>query len=203
MGNEAVDVATLKLDVTEKLDSDELKITAVADLAGNEIDADITKTFVGKEKPSADLTLTSADAEDSMTVIAKFAASVDETTALNIANYTVENVNSDEEIKVVAAAMASDDSSTANVDESKLWVELTLAESTKQELYKLTVKDVMDFYGNDLKSNQSDTFVGKEADEDALTLTKGESTSNTEITLTFDDKVDADTTMDMFTVTDV
>jgi len=228
--NEAVDVATLKLDVTEKLDSDELaitnmeyaskdvieittaeqveelyelKITAVADLAGNEIDADITKTFVGKEKPSADLTLTAADAEDSMTVIAKFAASVDETTALNIANYTVENVNSDEEIKVVAAAMASDDSSTANVDESKLWVELTLAESTKQELYKLTVKDVMDFYGNDLKSNQSDTFVGKEADEDALTLTKGESTSNTEITLTFDDKVDADTTMDMFTVTDV
>merc|ERR1711916_375764 len=200
----------LKLDVTEKLDSDELaitnmeyaykdvieittaeqveelyelKITAVADLAGNEIDADITKTFVGKEKPSADLTLTAADAEDSMTVIAKFAASVDETTALNIANYTVENVNSDEEIKVVAAAMASDDSSTANVDESKLWVELTLAESTKQELYKLTVKDVMDFYGNDLKSNQSDTFVGKEADEDALTLTKGESTSNTEITL--------------------
>ncbi|MCH4887399.1 hypothetical protein EZV73_07445 [Acidaminobacter sp. JC074] len=221
--SEAVALDTLALEVEEKISGDELAVTnmeytaknmitvtteeqsaelykltvtSVSDLAGNEAE-DLTKTFVGKDKPTSDLKLSDVLTEESTQIVAVFARNVDEATALDIENYTVENVNSGDEIEVIAAEMDSDVSTTDD-DESKMQVVLTLAEDTEQKLYKLTVENVEDVYGNELASNQSDTFVGLKADETALKISKVESTSNTEVTITFDDKVDADTALDLF-----
>jgi hypothetical protein len=227
--NEAVLLDTLALEVEDKNSGDELavtnleyaskttitvttaeqsaklyevKVTEVEDLAGNAITSNLTKTFVGIKMPTTDLTLSDVKAEESNKVIAVFARSVDAATALDIMNYTLEEVNTDTEIEVIAAEMNSDDSTTTAVDESKVEVVLTLADHTSAKLYKLTVKDVDDVYGNSLASNQSDTFVGLKKDETALAAPTIEATSNTTVKLTFADNVDTDTALDMFAIED-
>jgi hypothetical protein len=221
---EAIDLSTLEVKLTEKYgDKDALEVlkmeydgsdkvvlttadqtestlykvevTAVADLAGNAIEDSLSDTFVGIDKPTDDQTLASADmkSDSSTVVIATFGQKVDPATGEDVANYTVKEKYGDKkEIEVVEAAIDSD-------DETK--VELTLATDTEEStLYELTVKNVKSVYDTSLDGSESDSFTGNAKDEDELSTVDAEATSNTEVTVTFDDNVDEDTAASMFTI---
>jgi hypothetical protein len=180
-------------------------IEGAADFSGNVMTKDTADTFVGKAKPTAKQTVSSATAVTSTTVEVYFGLDVDATAAADIANYAVAMKYGDKtEVEVVSAEVVAATTSPAKAQH----VLLTLAtDTTAATLYDITVTNVGSEYGTELAASQSTTFVGLAPDTTKLSAPVVTSTSNTELKLTFGSATVADyvneaTTVDMITVTE-
>lgn len=166
-------------------------ISGATDLAGNVMDKDTTRTFVGQSINTVKQSVTSAKTTDSLTVEVTFGINVDKASALDASNYTVtEKYGSKAEINVASVAMALD----SNDQEIKNKVVLTLATDTKSStLYGLEVKNVGTLYGKELDTAKDEaTFTGMAKDEKAPNAVKVETISNTEIKVSFEYNTAAD-----------
>lgn len=181
-------------------------IEAAADLAGNVMDKDDAKTFIGTAKSTADQTVKSAKALDYKTVYVEFGTNLDAAT-LVAANFVVEEAYGTKakvdvaSVKIAAAADATEfnaaytSSSTPSASTAaKKGAVITLTGELKDStLYKVTAANVKTAYGKSLSSTASETYttfggVAKPA-ADSLTYVVAPK-SNTEVTLTFTNKLD-------------
>lgn len=181
------------------------EIEGAADFSGNIMTKDSADTFVGKAKPTAKQTLTSATAVTSTTAEVYFGLDVDATAAADIANYAITEKYGDKaEVVVLTAEVVAETTSPAKAQH----VLLTFAADTKAAtLYDVKVTNVGSEYGTVLADSQSTTFVGLAKDTTKLSAPTVTSTSNTELTLTFGtanvaDYVNEATTADMITITE-
>jgi methionine-rich copper-binding protein CopC len=155
----------------------------VVDAFGNELADDQEETFVGTEMPTDELEIAKDGvvAQSNTTVDVTFAYDVDEDT-FDAGSFTItEKYGDQDELAVVG------------VETDGATVTLTTEEQSEATLYEITIVDVQDIYGNELKDGEvTDTFVGK-AVADAISkidTLEFESGSDTELVVTFDQNVD-------------
>ncbi|MDM8534208.1 Ig-like domain-containing protein [Clostridiaceae bacterium HSG29] len=220
--NEAIDMATVKVELNEKYgDQDELVIldmeydgndtillttadqaeatlyeaviSEATDLAGNEMDEDDTNTFVGTEKPDADQTVTSAETEDYNKVVVNFSLKVAPADVL-AANFEIFEKYGDENEIVVLDAVLIDDADDTDVtsDSDDMAVLLTVEALSEATLYELTVENVGSIYGTDLDTDTNTDTFVGMEMPDADLTATVASTGNTEVEVTFSENVDAD-----------
>ncbi len=103
-------------------------IDGAADLAGNVMDEDDTMTFVGKDLPTDDQTVTGAEAEDYNQVVVNFSQKVAAADVL-AANFTItEKYGTKAEIAVLEAVLVTDaDDTDVTSDSDDMAVLLTVA----------------------------------------------------------------------------
>jgi hypothetical protein len=166
-------------------------ISGVKDFAGNAMDKDEAQTFVGQAINTSKQGLNTVTVVDSTTIVVGFDVKVNQTTALNPANYVIaEKYGSKAAVAVVAAEMNLD----ANDNVIPTEVKLTLGANTKSgTLYGLEVKNVGTVYGYALNTDDdTTTFVGVDADAKKPNAVAVTSDSNTQITVSFSDENGAD-----------
>jgi len=184
-------------------------VEGAADLAENAMTKDTAKTFVGKAKPTAKQSLEKITAVTSTSVDVFFNQKVDETAAVEVANYEIAMKYGDKtEVEVVEAEVRALTTAEKATYKAGQIVRLTLATDTSAAtLYNVTVTNVGSVYGTDLAASQAKTFVGLAKDTTKLAAPTAASTSNTTMTLTFGtadekDYVNEATTADMITITE-
>lgn len=186
-----------------------VKITDAEDFAGNVMDDEKAKTFVGKLKPTKDVEVSGAEVNDYNQVAVKFTQKVDEVDA---SMFTVTSKNQAKtNIEVLSAKVATKNDYYGNTKIKDLagvtagqFVILEVADLAKT-LYQVEAKDVVSLYDTKLNtSKDTATFVGMLKPSKDFALTKAEADSNTQVTLTFENKIEATTAEDisLYTITE-
>lgn len=158
-------------------------------------DTDTYKTFVGMAKPASDsMTVNTPTATSNTTISVGFANKVDKATAETVANYTIAEAYGNKAALTVSKAEVDGDDSTGKT------VKLTVA-AMKNILYKLTVANVKDIYGNTVKTSGDAnivTFVGVNVAGKIDTFSAlVDSADNTKLVLTFSTPVDSTAAKDV------
>ncbi|MFZ5353378.1 MAG: hypothetical protein ACOZCL_11760 [Bacillota bacterium] len=142
-----------------------------------------SKTFVGKSKPNTSFTYTLASPVPSNTTLQlTFANKVTEEAAENTANYSITEAYFDRTPLPVYGAELQSDGKT---------VKLTVA-SMKNALYRITITNITDIYGNRIKTDNNAntaTFVGATVSPKISSIVNIERRSDTVIRLEFDQPV--------------
>ena len=163
------------------------------DLAGNVMEKDDTNTFVGTVKPTDDVKVVKAASEDYNQVVVSFDQKLADVTP---SMFTVKEKYGDKkELAVLDAKIIADATDTATtIDSDDKAVLLTVADQKASTLYEVSVKDVKSIYDTKLDTdNDTATFVGQAKPDSDFALSTVEATSNTEVKLTFANKLDKDT----------
>jgi hypothetical protein len=115
----------------------------------------ISKSFVGIPADTTKLALDNVAVASYVSVKVTFKEKVDEATAMNVANYTMDN-----NLTVLKATLAADG----------LTVTLTTAAQTVGTIYNLTVQNVADLAGNVMDKSTNNYFGGMSKDTSKLTV---------------------------------
>ncbi|MBO9600467.1 MAG: S-layer homology domain-containing protein, partial [Cohnella sp.] len=167
-----------------KVTGSALKTLYGKDLSGTA--SEQTPTFVGKAKPAADsLTFSNPTNNSNTSISIVFTNKLDKATAENVANYAI----------IEAYGTATLTVSKAELQSDNVTVNLTVS-SMKNALYKTTITNVKDIYGNTINTASSanvKTFVGAAIADKISSITAAtiDPTENTKLTVTFNQKVGA------------
>lgn len=214
IGIEYLDNKTVKIMTSEQRGSTLYGITVsgATDLAGNVMDTDDDKSFVGKAKSTANQAINRADAIDYNKIYIEFKTNVD-FSCLDQATFTLGETYHDVAVNVFGAEQATkveaaEFDSSYNTESSKsnaikkgvvLTVDGTMKPST---LYKVTVDGLRTLYGKSMSSSKADketTFVGKPKPTGAFSFASPAvvPTSATSLKVYFQRKVEKDLAEDI------
>jgi len=147
--------------------------------AKNATTKDLTEDFRGGKADTSKPSITTVEALADNLVAVTFTDSndLDETTALDTANYVVDK----DKLDVLDAQFKDDDSDTKVVH-------LTVSSMEKGKSYKFMINNIADEFGNSITKDVSKYVSGTSNLErkSAATITKVESTSLTKVEITFD-----------------
>lgn len=147
--------------------------------AKNATTKDLTEDFRGGKADTSKPSVTTVEALADNLVAVTFtdANDLDESTALDTANYTVDK----DKLDVLDAAFKDDDADTKVVH-------LTVSDMEKGKSYKFLINNIADEFGNAITKDVAKYVSGTSNLErtSAATITKVESTSLTKVEVTFD-----------------
>lgn len=158
-----------------------LTVSDVTDLSGNTIDSDSeTSKFAGHKEDKTEPKLKSIMSLTNTSIKLIFSEDVDKTTAENIANYSIKDLE----------VFKAEKQTSGNE------VILTTTEHTPRHLYKLYISNVTDLSGNDIDSDyDSKSFAGKNKDTREPRLVDATALNNKTVRVTFNEPVDEITAM--------
>lgn len=150
-------------------------VTNVTDLEGNVINSDHDESlFAGLAPDSTKPQLSAAAALTNTTVKVIFNEKVDEVTAENAANYTIEGLTI----------------TSAERQDNEAEVVLTTSAQTAPHVYTVKVENVTDLVGNVIDSDNDDrAFAGKAVDTTKPEVKDAESLSNTTVKVIFNEPI--------------
>ena len=218
--NEAIDLSTLKVEVTKRskdkkaievLDMvydgsnkviltteeqgkgmNDIEVSDAVDYADNEM-KDQKVSSVGKEKPDDNIKVVKAYANEYNEVVIQFSQRVGD---VDTSMFTLYNRKEKVNNEILDAKVATKDDYFRGEKIDKLsnnaqeFVILTVEEMDK-DTYIVEVEDLKSQYDTNIDSKKdSTTFVGIKKPSDAFKLINVKSTSNTEVTLEFENKID-------------
>lgn len=156
-------------------------VSNVKDASGNTIDSDHDEfLFVGHEKDETEPRLKSVVSLTNTSIRLIFSEDVDKTTAENIANYSIEDLE----------VLKAEKQTSGNE------VVLTTSEHDRGHLYKVHVSDVTDLSGNEIDSDHdSKSFAGKSKDTREPRLSGAVAVDNKTVKVTFNEPMDEITAM--------
>lgn len=179
-----------------------VKIKGATDLAGNKMDS-VDKTCNGKEMPDDPMRVENAFANDYNEVAIEFDQRVGDLDASMFTIYERGHKNDTKEVLDARPATEDDYFGKEQIkdlgnDDPKKYVILEVEDLGSKKMFTLEVKDLESLYGNNVDSDHdTDSFNGKQKPDEPFDLTKAEATSNTEVTLTFENKVNEETATDV------